>query len=140
MKKLFLDLFQKTKIKCISGSTVSSFIQFVFIVYQVECYRNLLKLSYRPIIFTSYKTFFKWKGLELVFLPHFLHDFWRKMFLLLYLLTDQVSLPICLYGVRHCDYCTVIVCQQGFDTINFEINLIFLVKPYFNYLQNERSF
>ena len=34
---------------------------------------------------TSYKAFpKKQRGLELVSLPHFLHDFWRKIFLLLY--------------------------------------------------------
>ena len=45
----------------------------------------------------------------------------------------------------------IIVCQPGYDVINFEINLIFLVKPFFlhdqivktkiKYLVNEkRSF
>ena len=32
---------------------------FVFIVDQVECYQNLLKLCCRPLAFTSYETFFK---------------------------------------------------------------------------------
>ena len=32
------------------------------------------------------------KGLGLVFPPHFVYDFSRKMFLLLHLLTDQISL------------------------------------------------
>ena len=35
--------------------------------------------------FTSYKTLLKTKrGLELVSMPHFLHDFWRKTFILIY--------------------------------------------------------
>ena len=38
---------------------VLSLIQFVFIVCQVEDYRNTLKLSCRPLVFTSYKAFFK---------------------------------------------------------------------------------
>ena len=33
------------------------FIQFVFIVCQIEEYRNTLKLSRRPLAFTSYKVF-----------------------------------------------------------------------------------
>ena len=48
----------------------------VFIVCQVEGYRNILKFSCRPLAFTSYKSFLKNKiGLELVSLPHFLDDF-----------------------------------------------------------------
>ena len=34
-------------------------IQFIFIVSQVQDYRNLLKLSCRPLAFTSYKAFLK---------------------------------------------------------------------------------
>ena len=43
--------------------------QFVFIVCQVEGYLEILKLSFRPLTFTSYKAFFKKTtkaGLELV--------------------------------------------------------------------------
>ena len=42
------------KVKHISGSVDLNFIQFVFIVWQVEAYRNTLKLSFRPLAFTSY--------------------------------------------------------------------------------------
>ena len=35
------------------------YIQFVFIVCQVQRYRNILKLSSRPLAFTSYKAFLK---------------------------------------------------------------------------------
>ena len=37
---------------------VSCFIHFVFIVSQVEDYRNTMKLNCRPLAFTSYKAFF----------------------------------------------------------------------------------
>ena len=48
----------------------------------------LLKLNSRQLAFTSYKAFLKTKrSLELVSLPHFLPDFWRKLFLLLYSIT-----------------------------------------------------
>ena len=33
--------------------------QFVFIICQVEGYRNILKLSFRPLVFTSFKLFLK---------------------------------------------------------------------------------
>ena len=43
---------------------------------QVEGYRNTLKRSCRPLAFTSYKTSLQTKrGLGLVSLPHFLHNF-----------------------------------------------------------------
>ena len=32
---------------------------------------------------------------------HFVYDFSTKMFLMLYLLTDQISLPGCLYFLRY---------------------------------------
>ena len=54
------------KIDFISESTVQRFIQFVFIVCQVDGYPNILKLSCKPLAE---------KGLEPVSLPHFLHDF-----------------------------------------------------------------
>ena len=50
---------------------------------QVENYRNILKLSCRALAFIKFFCFFK-KSLELVSLPDFLHDFWRKIVLLLY--------------------------------------------------------
>ena len=67
------------------------------------------------------------------------------------ILTDQISLPDCLYFVRHWSYMgIVIVFFTGCDVINFEINLIFLIKPFFlrdqtvktkiEYLENEKSF
>ena len=68
--------------------------QFVFIVRQDEDYQNILKLSFRPLAFTSYKAFLKTeRGLELFFLSHFLHDFWRKIFLLLYSILEKIFHP-----------------------------------------------
>ena len=65
--------------------------QFVFIACHVKDYRNLLKLICRPVALTSYKAFEKKKqrkeGLEPVSLSHFLNDFLRKIFILLYCIT-----------------------------------------------------
>ena len=72
---LFSDPFLKNQNWANSGSIVC-FIKSVFIVCQVEDYRNILKLSFRPLAFTSNKAFKKTKrGLELVSLPYFLRDF-----------------------------------------------------------------
>ena len=79
----------------------------IYIIY------NILKLSSRPIAFNSFKAFSKKtnRGRELVSLPHFLHDFWRRMFLLLYSINWPnfiVWLPL----IREIlgNMCTVIVC------------------------------
>ena len=46
------------------------------------------------------------KGLGIVSLPHLVYDFLRKMFVLLYtLLSDQVSLPDCLYLLKYLSVC-----------------------------------
>ena len=78
VEKLFPDPSLKLKIEHISGSTVSSFVQFVFIASQANSHRNILKLSCRPLAFISYKFFEKTKiGLELISLPHFLFSNFR---------------------------------------------------------------
>ena len=46
--------FQNMKIDHIPGSIAEGAIQFVFNVWQVEDYRSILKLSCRPLVFTSY--------------------------------------------------------------------------------------
>ena len=93
MRNIFLE---KSYTKCggetiprpfrqISGSRVSRFIPFVFVVSQVQLYRNILKLSCRALDVNLYKAFYKTKtGLGLVSLLHFLYDFRGKTFLLLY--------------------------------------------------------
>ena len=41
----------------LDGSIIQSFIQLVFTVYQLEDYQNILKLSCKPLAFTSFKAF-----------------------------------------------------------------------------------
>ena len=55
------------------------------------------------------------------------------------LLTDQISLSGCLYFVRYWAICVVIVCQPGCGVINFEINLVFLTKPFSPHDQNVKT-
>ena len=61
--------FQKLKFDHISGSIVESFIQFVFIVCQVEGYLSILKLSSRSLYFSSHKHFLKNKKRPRTSLP-----------------------------------------------------------------------
>ena len=79
-------LFPKKSKLSISLDQQSKVLYNLLLLYvQIEDYRNILKLKFRLVNFTSYKTFSKTKrGLELVSLPHFLHDFGRKILLTLY--------------------------------------------------------
>ena len=98
-------IFLKTR--C-TFSVRTALIQLVFIIRQVEDYQNILKLSCRPLTFASFKTFWKTKrGLELVSLPHFLHDFWWKIFLLLY----SNTWPNCLVAFASWDIVQYVYCS-----------------------------
>ena len=92
---------------------------------------------------------FLWKGLGLVLPPHFLYDFLRKMFFLLYSI-NWPSLIACLPLLIEMlgNMCIAIICSLVCDATYFEINLSFLIKPFSymtkksrnRYLAKERSF
>ena len=85
VEKLFLDPFLKYQNWANLWINILNFIQFAFIVCQVESCRNILKVSCRPCALFSDKAILKTKrGLGLVSLPHFLRDFKKRIFLLLY--------------------------------------------------------
>ena len=54
VEKLFPDPF--LKYQNLTYRWMNS-LKFVFIVYQIEGYRHMLKLSCRPVTFTSFKAF-----------------------------------------------------------------------------------
>ena len=87
VEKLLPDPFLKNQIEHISESISISLMQFVYIVFQVERYQNILKLSCRPLAFTSYKAFLKNKKRSRTSLPASFYYI---------LLTDQISLSGCL--------------------------------------------
>ena len=73
-------------------------------------------------------------------MPHFLHDFRRKMSLLLYSISwpkYTVWLPL-LREILNNIY-NVILCEPGCDVINFEINFVFLIKPFFLHEQKFKT-
>ena len=47
------------------------------------------------------------KGLGIVSPPHFVYDFQEKCFSSFTLLTDQISLPDCLYFLRYWSICVL---------------------------------
>ena len=80
--------------------------------------------------------------------PHFVYDFSRKIFLLLY---DQISLSDSLYFLRYWVICVLqLFVFRGCDVMDFENNLTFLINPFFymtkysrqkfKYLGNKKSF
>ena len=90
------------------------------------------------------------KGLGIVSTPHFVYDFTRKRFLMLYSIDWSnfiVRYPLLLEILGN--MCTAIVCFPDSDIINFEINIISVIKFLYmtkksrkkiEYLENEKSF
>ena len=91
--------------------------------------------------FALYKAFFEHKKRsETSLSASFSEYFWRKIFLLLYSINWPnliVWLPL-LRGVLG-NMCIVTVCEPGCDVINFEINLIFLLMPFFLHDQKVKT-
>ena len=91
------------------------------------------------IAFTSYKTLKKKKkkkiDLEIVSLPHFQHNFWRKIFLMLYFNWPNfnVWLPLGLEILGN--KCIEIICFAVDHIIIIEINLNFLIMPFPTWLK-----
>ena len=94
---------------------------------------------------------FSEKGLEIVSPPHFVYDFSRKIFLMLYSINWPnfiVWLSLLLHILGNMGI--AIARFPGCDDLNFEINVIFLIKPFlyktkksrqeFEYLENEKNF
>ena len=95
---------------------------------------------------------FFWKGSETNFYTTwFAHDFSRKIILILHSINWPhfivwLSLLLKILG----NICIKIVCYSACDVIKYQINLIFLIKPFrymtknsrqnLKYLENEKSF
>ena len=131
-----------------------------FLLKYFLCISIALKLAYNKN--ELYKTLDYWsrymlnfdfsaKGLGIISPPHFVFDFSAKMFLMLYSINTPnfiVWLPLLLEILGN--VCIAIVCQPGCNVINFEIDLIFLIEPFFymteksrqkfKYLENKESF
>ena len=94
-------------------------------------------------LFLPLKVFFKKKtkrNTGLVSLPHFLHDFWKKICLMLCFINWPrfiVWLPLRLEILRK--MCIIITCFSVYDVINFEINLRILAEPFSYMTKNARA-
>ena len=95
----------------------------------MEIYLNKAAVN---LLSPKFKLFKKQGGLELVTLPHFLHNFWRKVFILLCSINWRNFI---VWLLLLCEIlgnmCIGIVCKPVCDVINFDVNLIFLIKLFF---------
>ena len=76
------------------------------------------------------------RGLGIVSPAHFVYDFSTKMFVMLYSIKGPnfiASLALLLEILGN--MCIAIVCYPGCDVMDFEINLIFLIEPFFQHDQ-----
>ena len=91
------------------------------------------------------------KGLGMVFSAHLAYDFSRKMFLMLCFINwPKFILWLSLLLAIFSNMCIATVFFPAWGTINFEINLVFIIKPFFfmteksrqnfKYLDNKKSF
>ena len=76
------------------------------------------------------------RGPELVSLLHFLRNIWKNIFFLLYTINWR-SFIVCFFLLREIlgRMCIVLVCWPDCDVMKFEVNIIFLVKPFFQQSQ-----
>ena len=88
------------------------------------------KTKLQTTCFTAYKTFLKDQRSGTSLPASFSTWFFEEKYFCYILLRDPILLPGCLYFVRYCSIC-VTVCYPGCGVINFEVNHIFLIKPFF---------
>ena len=77
------------------------------ILWLVEGYLNILKLSYRPFTFISNKAFLKSKKRSGTSLPDSLSAWFLRKNISPILVAEQFSLFGCLYFVRHWPKCMI---------------------------------
>ena len=91
---------------------------------------NYFETKLQTTCFHLILSFFKKirRGLELVSLPRFLHDFWRKIFLLLHFIINWTNFIVWLPLLCEilADICIAIVCNLDCEVKNLEVNFIFL--------------
>ena len=130
---LFLDLFLIFQKSLIWGGSkwTAAYFQYISIALNLSYSENKL---YKLLHYWSRDMLnfhFSEKRLGLVSPPHFVYNFSRKMFLMLYSINWPhfiVWLPLRLEILGN--MCIKIICEPGCDVIKFEINLIFLIKPF----------
>ena len=134
-----LFIFWKSLIWCESKWSASSF-HYIAIPLNLPYNKSKLykTLDYWSSDITNFN--FSEKGLGLVSPPHFVHDFSRKMFLMLLSINRPnfiVWLPLLLEILGN--MFITIACWPDCDVIKFEIKLITLIKPFWYMTKKSRQ-
>ena len=79
------------------------------------------------------------KGLGIVSPPYFVYDFSRKIYLMLYSISWSNSIASLLSTWDMGNVCIAIICFPGCDVISFEIDHVFLIKPFFFHSQKVKT-
>ena len=155
MKIIFLE---KSYIKC-GGETIhrpyskkwklsislekySNVLCSFFIVCPSQGLSKYVKIKLQTTCFYFISSFLKKtkRGLELFPLPHFLQDFWRRIFLKLYSINwPDLIVWLSFFHEILGNICIVIACFQGCDVVNLEIDLIFLINLVSKIIKNART-
>ena len=148
IEKLFPEPFLKNQNWAYLWINILKFDIFYSYFCQVDDYRRWLKLSCRPLAFTSNKAFLKNKKRSGTSLHASLSAwFWKKnisVVIFYYLTKFQCLVVFASWYIGQYVYCNC------FDVKTVEVNLIFLMKPFLlhdqkvktkiNYLESEKSF
>ena len=129
VEKLFPDHLLKNQNWAYLWINILRFYIFRFycLACYVEGYRNWLKVSCRPLVKRQ-----KRPGTSIP--ASFSALFLREIFLLLYSFTwPNFNAWLPLLGEILDNMCIEILYKLSCDVINFEINLIFLIKPFFQH-------
>ena len=121
---------------------VWNFTQLDFIVSPSWGLPKYIETKVLTIRFYPLKNFFerKKRGLEEVSLAHFLYDFWRKIFLMLYSNWQNWIAWISLLLEILRDMCIdIIICFPVYEVLNFEINLNFFITSFYNMTKKVRT-
>ena len=109
--------------------------QFIFIVYQVEGYQNILKLSCRPLAFTSYKAFLKNKKRYGTSLPASLSALFSEKsisLVIFYLLINSHCLVApTSWDAGQCVYCNCLLTNKHLNILRTKATFTMKQKAFF---------
>ena len=125
----------------ISLDQYSKYFCSLFLLYAKLRAIKSIETKLQTIAFTSYKAFLgnkKRSGTSS--LAYFLHDFSIKVFIILYSTWPNLFAWLPMLREILGNMCiTIVVCWSGCDVINFGINLVRRIKPFFVYDQKVKT-
>ena len=132
-------IFRKSLIWAKSKWSAASF-QYISIALNLEYNKNKLHKTLDYWIKDMLNFNFSGKSLGIVSPPNFVYDFSGKMFLMIHSI-NWPNFIVWLHLLLEIldNICITIVCYPCCDVIKFEINLIFLIKPFYYMTKRSRQ-